>query len=128
MGDDIGGVTGGQPDEYHAAAVAFHQCRHRAHVFAEDEVAVPVAGNGTVVGLGGVLADVDRAAELTLAVDDRVAQRATGGVAPPQLAGEFSAQGAAGLDEQRRVDRLVGHPHLRLVGERANQPTRDLLR
>jgi hypothetical protein len=43
-----------------------------------------------------------------------------------QIAGQFLTQGAAGLHEQRQIDRLVRHAHLRIVWERFHQPTRDL--
>ena len=46
------------------------------HALAEEQVAFPVAGHGPVVGFGGPFADVERAAELALAVHDRVAARA----------------------------------------------------
>src|SRR4029453_6881834 len=57
-----------------------------------------------------------------------VAEGPAGGVPPAQVAGQLPAQRAAGLDEQRQVDRLVRHPHLRIVREGSNEPTGDLLR
>ena len=51
-----------------------------------------------------------------------------GRVSRPQIAGQFLAQRAAGLHEQRQIDRLVRHAHLRIVRELFHQPTRDLLR
>ena len=50
--------------------------------------------------------------------------RATGA----QTAGQFAAQLAAALHVQRLVDRLVRHPHLRIVGKLDAQPPGDLLR
>src|SRR5215211_1190084 len=47
---------------------------------------------------------------------------------PTQVAGQFPAQRAARLHEQRQVDRLVRHPHLRIVREGSSEPTGDLLR
>ena len=98
------------------------------HPLAEEQVAFPVAGHRPVVGLGGPFADVERAAELALAVHHRVAQRPAGGVSAAQIAGQLLAQRASGLHEQRQVDRLVRHAHLRVVGELHQQPPRDLLR
>ena len=45
----------------------------------------------------------------------------------PQPFVQVTAQLAAALDVQGLVDRLVGHPHLRIVGEVDPQPCRDLL-
>ena len=87
-----------------------------------------MAGHRAVLGLGGPFADVDRPAQLALTVHHRVARRPTGRVARSQIASQFLAQRAAGLHEQRQIDRLVRHAHLRIVGIRLHQPTRDLLR
>ena len=84
-------------------------------------------GHGAVLGLGRALADVQRGPQLALAVVARVAPGASGGVAAAQIAGELLAQRTPGLHEQRQVDRLVRHPHLRIVGERPRQPPCDLL-
>jgi hypothetical protein len=77
-----------------------------------------MARHRPVLGLGRPLADVERPPELALAVGDRVAQRPAGGVAAAQVAGQLLAQRTSGLHEQRQVDRLVRHAHLRVVGER----------
>src|SRR3954447_15995093 len=57
-----------------------------------------------------------------------MALRPAGRVTRSQIAGQFLPQRTPGLHEQREVDRLVRHAHLRLVGELLHQPTRDLLR
>src|SRR3954452_25140588 len=49
-------------------------------------------------------------------------------VSRAQAAGQLTAQLASPLDEQRLVDGLVAHPHLRVVGEVHPQALRDLLR
>src|SRR5687767_9157504 len=46
----------------------------------------------------------------------------------PQAPGQLAAQLATTLDVERLVDRLVRHPHLRVVGELGRQALRDLLR
>jgi hypothetical protein len=96
--------------------------------FAEDQITVPVARDRPVVGFGRAFADVDRPAELALAVHHRMPQRSTVGSAGAEIAGELFAQSAPGLHKQRQVDGLVRHAHLRVVGELLAQPTRDLLR
>ena len=67
-------------------------------------------------------------AQLALAVRHRQPARPAPGPAAAQVAGQLLAQRPAGLHEQRQVDRLVRHPHLRVVGIARRQPTRDLLR
>ena len=50
-----------------------------------------MAGHGPVVGFGGPFPNVERAAQLALAVHHRVALRSTRGVSRPQIAGQFLA-------------------------------------
>ena len=83
---------------------------------ADDQVALPVPGHRPVVGLGRTLADVDHVRDPVLPLPGLtagVAQRPPGAQTPGQL----TAQRAARLHIQRLVDRLGGHPHLRIVGE-----------
>ena len=44
------------------------------------------------------------------------------------MGGQLTLERTAGLHEQRQIDRLVRHPHLRLVREGQDQPPGDLLR
>jgi hypothetical protein len=78
-----------QADQHDEPTLAFNQGRDRAHVLPEDEVAFPVAGHSTIVCLWGTCTDVDRAAELALAVHDRMAERPTRRVTRAQMAGQF---------------------------------------
>ena len=83
----------------------------------EDQVALPVAGDGAVGGLGGPLADHH------LVGDEALAARADAGPgdaqrpAGAQARGQLARQRAAALHEQRLVDRLVRDPHRRIIGE-----------
>ena len=82
-----------------------------------------MSGHGPVVGLGGALGNVDRAAQLALTVHHRQPSWSAVRPARPQELGELFAKRATGLDEQREVDGLVRHAHLRLVGvARRSQP------
>ncbi len=130
VGDHISGVTGRQSDEHHEATGSLDQGRDGADALAEDEIAFPMSRNGTVVGFCGSFADVDQVADLPLTVANVlwVCGRPTAGTSRAEIAGQLFAQRAAGLHEQRLIDRLVRHAHLRIVGELAHQPTRDLLR
>src|SRR5205807_8689046 len=49
-------------------------------------------------------------------------------VSGADIAGQFLPYRAPRLAEQRHVDRLVRHAHLRIVGELLHHPTRDLRR
>jgi hypothetical protein len=112
--------------KHHEPGLALDERRDRAHVFAEDQVSFPVTRYGTIVGLNRAFADVDRATQLALAVHHRVAERSPVGAARPQEPGQFLAESALGLHEQRQVDRLVRHAHLRVVGEVLAEPAGDL--
>ena len=68
---------------------------------AQQEVAFPVPGHRPVGGLGRPLGDVDRSAELTLAVVGGQPARAAAGPAAAQVAGQFLAQRPPGLHEHR---------------------------
>ena len=93
-------------------------------VLADDQIALPVAGDGAVISLGGALCDVDHVRDPVAALAG-LAARATQRPPGPQALGQIAAQRAAGLDVQRLVDRLVRHPHLRIFRElwRRNRPT-----
>ena len=94
----------------------------------DDQVALPVAGDGTVLGLGGPLAEDDVGGDVPLRLvprpGSRLAQRPAGAQAGDQL----TLERAAALDEQRLVDRLVADAHGLIIGEVDHQPVRDLLR
>src|SRR3954464_9586591 len=85
-------------------------------------------GGALIIPLGGALADHhlvgDKALPARADSGPRDAQRPAGAQARGQLAG----QRAATLHEQRLVDRLVGDPHRRIIGEVDPQPGGDLLR
>ena len=84
---------------------------------ADDQIAFPVAGHGTVLDLGGPLADHhlgrDVRPGLLPGARPRHPQRPPGAQAGDQLALER----AAALDVERLVDRLVADPHGLIIGE-----------
>jgi len=85
-----------------------------------------VAGHAALVGLGRALGDRDHVGDAVLALAGlaaRLAQRPAGA----QVARQLTLERAPRLDVERLVDRLRGHPHLRVVGEAAAQPPGDLL-
>ena len=118
----------GQREQEHVAAPAFDEGADGGHALAEDEVALPVAGDGAVVDLGRPLADHHHVAQLALAEAALDVAGPAHRSARAQAGGELTPQGAPALHVQRHVDGLVGHPHLRVVGVVADQPAADLLR
>jgi len=93
---------------------------------ADEEIALPVSGHGPVRRFGRPLADEDHVA-------DRAAQGSAAVGSPPgppraQATGQLGPQGTPTLHEERLVDGLVGHPHLRFGGMIVPQPPADLLR
>lgn len=92
-----------------------------------DEVALPVSRHHTVVHLGPAHMDADHLGNLASPVGAPAARHA--GASPVAKAGdELSAQLAAGLGVDGRVDRLVGHVALGFVGEYALEGSGSLLR
>src|SRR6516162_4777957 len=130
FGDDICGVTGWESNEHDEAAVPLDEGRNRAGTLAKDQVAFPMARDCAVVGLGRSFTDVHEVADLALTIAGvlRERRRPSRRTLRAQIASQLLAQRAAGLHEQRLIDRLVRHAHLRIIGELAHQPTRDLLR
>ena len=91
--DVLGLVAVGQRDEHRVAAGALDERGDRGGVaLADQQIALPVAGHGAVVGLGRALGDVDHVGDAVLALAGlaaRLAQRPPG----PQVA--RSARAAA---------------------------------
>ena len=93
----------------------------------DDQVAFPVPGHRPVFDLGGPLADHDHARDpAPCAHGCGVGRRMARPVRRQRS--QLPAQRAAALHIQRLVDRLVRHPHLRMVRELGFQPGADLLR
>ena len=85
-----------------------------------------IALHRPVIGLGGALGDADGVPEAALAVLGGQCLRAAPGAAGAQAAGQLRAQRAPGLHEQRQVEGLAGHAHLRIIAIARRQPARDL--
>src|SRR4029434_9036365 len=109
--------------------MALDQGRTLAVLAAEQQVAFPVPGYGSVGNTGRVLADRDGVGDSAvlvrlLGVMARTAHHA----AAPQMLHQFLLQSAAGLDEQAAIDGLGGHLTARIVWIGALEPTGNLLR
>lgn len=120
-------VPVGQVQQQAVPAAALDQGGDRR---ADDQIAFPVPGHRPVGGLRRPLADLDqiqdprRPSRPGLGLPAGLTQRSPGA----QTLGQLSAQRTPALHEQRLIDRLVRHPHLRLAGKLGDQPGRDQLR
>ena len=88
---------------------ALHQRPDRGAVRAEDEVALPVARNRAIVGLGGTLADHDLLADEALAAPMHACSGDPQCSAAAQTCREFASQRAAALHVERLIDRAVSN-------------------
>ena len=125
VSDVFSGLVVAEVQQDHEAGGTLDQCADRGTVVAaDDQVAFPVAGHGSVGDLGRAFADHDHVGDPASVLC--ASAWSTLGAAGAEAAGEFSAQLAAALDVEGFVDGLVGHPHLRPVGERLAEPPSDL--
>src|SRR5439155_677553 len=85
-------------------------------VAAHEQVALPVTGHGPILDLGRSLADEDHVPERAGGL---VPAGSTSGAAGPEAGRELSPECPPALHEERLIDRLVAHPHLRIGGPRA---------
>ena len=91
-----------------------HQCAHRAAVAeTDDEVALPVTGNGPIGDLGGPLGDHHHVGDLSAPMLPTLALAP--GPTRSQIMAQLALQFAPARDEERLIDRLVAHSHLRVV-------------
>jgi len=113
--DLLGALAVGQVQQQrHSRRALNERADGAAAALAEDEITFPVAWHGAVVGFCGAFAEHDHAGDAAATVGGSagLAGRSSGPQAPRQL----TAQLASALHEQRLVDRLVAHAHLRVVG------------
>lgn len=101
--------------QHEASGALDERADSAATALAEDEIALPMARHRAVVDLGGPLGDVDHPRDPSPAID--AAALLAGGAPRAKASGQLTALLAPALDEQRLVDRLVAHPHLRVVRE-----------
>lgn len=116
-------------DEHHVAGGAFDEGADRGFLdSSDDEVSLPVAGNGTVINLGRAFTDHDhRVAEAGLAVLCVLAGFASS-AASAECFVKLATQLTAPLTVEGEVDRLVDHVHFLPAWEVQTQHPRDLFR
>jgi hypothetical protein len=107
---------------------AIDQRADRGALESDDEVAFPVPRHGTVVGFGRTLADQDVRSDMCPGFLPGPGARDPQGPAGAQAGDEFACEGAAALDVEGLVDRLVTDPHGLIIRELDWQPVRDLFR
>ena len=115
--DVLGLSSVGEVEEHDVAAGALDQGADRGPVaLTDDQVAFPVAGNGPVFGLRWTLGDHDHARDLSPSLDPaaRSALRPTGAQATGKLPSQLRHGPRTNSD---MIDRLVAHPHHRIVRE-----------
>ena len=126
--DVLCGALVAQPGQHHVAGLALDQGRDkRAALFADQQIAFPVARDGAVFNLRRPLRDRHHLADLSALAQARAARPAAGSLGP-QIGRKLAAQLAPGLDIERLVDRLVADPQLRIIGIVGSQSGRYLLR
>jgi hypothetical protein len=119
----------GQVREQDVAGGAFDEGGdRRAAVRANDQIAFPVARDGTVLDFGGPIANHQHRRLEPRTALVRTALRSADCPACAQTPGQLAPQFAAALDVEGLVDRLVRHVHLRAIGKPQTQPLADLLR
>src|ERR1019366_2224917 len=91
----------------------------------DDQVAFPVARNGPVSHLCGAIADHHHVGMVTPCPDTPLGL--SGGPARTQAPGQLLAELTPPLDEEVPIDRLVAHPHHRIVWILRTQAEGDLL-
>src|SRR5215468_659026 len=87
-----------------------------------------MAGHGTILGLGGPLADRDHIEDASLPTPGIVAFGEAHLTSGAQVRRQLLFQHAARLNEETTIDRFVGYLHVLVSRELPLQPARDLLR
>ena len=118
----------GQVEQHRESGGTFDQCADCGAAKSDDEVALPVSRNRSVLDLGGPLPDQDFGSDkrltATTAASPWHAQRLPGA----QAGRQFAAQCPPPLDVQRLVDSLVRDPHRDVIGILYPEAVGDLLR
>src|SRR6266542_272595 len=113
--------------QHREAGAALDERPDRRAVEPEDQIALPVAGDGPVVGLGRPLADHHLGADELLAARLRARPRHPQRAPGPQTGDELTLERASALHVQGLVDRRVRDPHRLIIGEVDPEPICDLL-
>ena len=114
--------------EHREARRSLDQRADRRAVQAQDQVALPVARDSPVIGLGWTFADHDLRSDEGFAAACGTGARNPERPSGAQTGRQFLPQCSAALNVQRLVDCLVTDPHRCVLGKVELQSARDLLR
>src|SRR5438046_2876009 len=117
-----------QVQQHREAGGALDERPGRRAVEPQDQVALPVAGDGPVVGLGRPLTDHHLGADELLAARLRARTRHSQRAPGAETGDELALERAPALHVEGLVDRLMRDPHRVILGEVDPEPIRDLLR
>jgi len=121
-----GGCRIGQLDQHHQARAAFDQHAHGRTVACPlDEIALPVPGEGPVVGLGWAHMDAQQIGHLAPAILTPAARHALG-LGTAQTGDQVFAQLALGHGVDAGVDGFVRDGSLGFIGPHELECARDL--
>ena len=124
----LGGPALGKVQQQGVAARALDQgADGRTVSRPHDEVALPMTRHRPVSDLGRALRDHHLVGEISPALGTGASPGPTLGPPAAQAFDQLTARATSALDEERLVDRLVAHPHHRIVGMLETQPVGDLL-
>lgn len=118
----------GNPDQHHEPDLALHQRGDlRFIALAEDQIILPEAGHGAILGLGRELADGDHAIALSPGLGR------LGRADPPRAAGaqrqrQLRAQLNHVLAKTASDKSFGGHAHIQIIRVLFDKSTADLLR
>ena len=93
-----------------------------------NEIALPVPRNRSLIGLGRALADHDLGRHEAFAALAHAGPRRSQRPSGAQARRQFSPQCASALDEERLVNGFVADPHVLVIREVYRQTPGDLLR
>lgn len=123
------GAAVGQVDEHDVAGGALDEGTDgRSAVLADDQVALPMTGNGPVLDLGRAVADHDHGVREPRLSRGGLAVGSATGASGSQCLGEFAAEFATALDVEGLVNHLVDHVHLRPIGKAFPKSVANLFR
>ena len=118
----------GQVEQHRESGGTFDQCADCGAAKSDDEVALPVSRNRSVLDLVGPLPDQDFGSDKRLAATTAAGPRHAQRLPGAQAGRQFAAQCPPPLDVQRLVDSLVRDPHRDVIGILYPEAVGDLLR
>src|SRR4029453_11884139 len=114
-------------DQHREGVRGLDERAERGALQAEEQIAFPVAGHGSVFGLGGPFADHYLGRHVRPGLLPGPGSWDPKRPAGPQACDELALERTSALDVEGLVDGLVADPHGLIIGELDLQPLGDLL-